>query len=90
MLAFDAPPGAAEAFEQAAKTLGVPLKIVRDTNKDERAAYEARLILVRPDQYVVWTGNAAPADAVAILRRVVGRDRARVGSRCPVLREPVS
>ena len=39
----------------------------------KRPRYEARLVLVRPDQYVVWTGDRAPADVAALLRKVTGR-----------------
>ena len=55
--------------------LGVPLKVVRDTFEEGRAAYESRLILVRPDQYAVWCGDALPAgvSAAALLARAVGR-----------------
>jgi 2-polyprenyl-6-methoxyphenol hydroxylase-like FAD-dependent oxidoreductase len=74
LLAFDAPPAAIAALEDAAHTLRMPLHVVRDTYADERVAYIARLILVRPDQYVVWAGDHAPADTVAILKRVAGRD----------------
>jgi 4-hydroxyisophthalate hydroxylase len=35
-------------------------------------AYKRRLILVRPDQYVAWAADEAPADATGILRRVIG------------------
>ena len=51
----------------------MPLKIVRDTYADGRTAYEAKLILVRPDRYVAWTGETAPADAGAVVAKVAGR-----------------
>jgi hypothetical protein len=52
--------------------LNIPFKLIRDTYKDNRTAYEARMILVRPDQYVVWAGDAAPKDTMALMRKVVG------------------
>jgi 2-polyprenyl-6-methoxyphenol hydroxylase-like FAD-dependent oxidoreductase len=74
LLAFDADDKGVAAIEQAAKPLGVPLKTVRDTRDGGREAYEARMILVRPDQYVVWLGDKAPDDPGAMLRKVTGRD----------------
>ena len=52
----------------------MPLTVVQDTFADGRAAYGARLILVRPDQFVAWTGDEAPADPVTVLRTVIGRN----------------
>jgi 2-polyprenyl-6-methoxyphenol hydroxylase-like FAD-dependent oxidoreductase len=74
LLAFDAGDLAVRAFEQAAGELKVPLKIVRDSYADGRTRYEARMILVRPDQFIVWTGDAPPSDAGAIMRKVTGRE----------------
>ena len=51
----------------------MPLKIVRDSYRDGREAYEAKLILVRPDRYIAWSSVNAPADAATILRKAVGR-----------------
>jgi hypothetical protein len=73
LLAFGADDTAVAAFEAAAASLGVPLKIVRDSLADGRKAYEARLMLVRPDRYVVWVGNGALADAASVIARLVGR-----------------
>jgi len=74
LLAFDVDDAAVRAFEQAAGALKVPLKVVRDSHADGRTAYESRMILVRPDQFIVWIGDAAPADAAAIMRKVAGCD----------------
>lgn len=73
LLAFDVDDKAVEAFRQAAAGLDVPLKVIRDTYQDDRTAYEARMILVRPDQYVAWCGDGAPQDTAALMKRVAGR-----------------
>jgi 4-hydroxyisophthalate hydroxylase len=75
LLAFDADDRSVQAFETAAKTLRVPLKIVRDSCGDGREAYEARMILVRPDRYIAWTGPSAPVDVAAVIGKVAGRTR---------------
>jgi hypothetical protein len=73
LLALDAPEPAVRGFEEAAGFVGVPLTVVRDTADGERADYGARLILVRPDQFVAWTGDVAPQDVDGLLARVTGR-----------------
>ena len=72
LLAFDADGRAAADFEEAASALRVPLKIVRDSYRDGRQAYEASLILVRPDRYIAWAGDSAPADAATVIAKAVG------------------
>jgi 4-hydroxyisophthalate hydroxylase len=73
LLALDAPHGSVEAIQHAAAALGLPLEVLPDRFEAERTAYEARLVLVRPDQYVVWSADAAPVDARGLLKRVSGQ-----------------
>jgi 4-hydroxyisophthalate hydroxylase len=51
----------------------VPLKTVRDSYQYGRQAYEAKLILVRPDRYVAWANDGGRVDAAAVMRKAVGR-----------------
>ena len=73
LLAFDAADRAVATMRQASESLHLPLTIIRDSFKEDRIAYAARLILVRPDQYVVWAADEPPQDGVRLLNQVSGR-----------------
>ncbi len=72
LIALTGDPRPAAAFQAAARTLRIPLRVLADTFAGPRTAYGSRFILVRPDQYVAWTGDDLPADPAVVLRRVVG------------------
>ena len=68
-------PGApAGAITAAARASGVPLKVL---DLDERASRGAALVLVRPDNYVAWTGAREPQDAAGLINRVRGASAGR-------------
>ena len=56
-------------IEKAAGIRGVPLKVLELGGRDPGAP---ALALIRPDQYVAWTGNREPGDALALIDRVRG------------------
>jgi 2-polyprenyl-6-methoxyphenol hydroxylase-like FAD-dependent oxidoreductase len=70
LLAFDADP---RPLEDAARSLHIPVKIVRDSYTDGREQYGNRLVLVRPDQHVAWAGDVAPDNSIALWRKIAGR-----------------
>jgi 2-polyprenyl-6-methoxyphenol hydroxylase-like FAD-dependent oxidoreductase len=74
LLSFGPSESQVSEFAAAASRLGAPLRIVRDEGPDLPAAYGARFVLVRPDQFVAWAGEEISAGAEAILARAVGRD----------------
>lgn len=74
LLAFGAPAGGAQAIAAAARALTIPVALIEDSYDGGREAYGHRFVLVRPDQFIAWTGDAAPADPQALLRRVAGLD----------------
>jgi 2-polyprenyl-6-methoxyphenol hydroxylase-like FAD-dependent oxidoreductase len=73
LLAFGADEADTDALVAGAGTAGIPLKVVRDTLGDDRKEFEARLVLVRPDQFVVWAGDSGPAEVPKMLTRVTGQ-----------------
>jgi hypothetical protein len=72
LVALDAAEDEVEAFKQAAAALSVPFNVVYDSYKGERERYKARMILVRPDQFVAWCGNRANLVPAHILAQAVG------------------
>lgn len=60
------------AFADAAARMNMPLTQLAIPDADIRALYGRDLVLIRPDQHVAWRGNAVPADAGALLRRLSG------------------
>ncbi len=72
LLRFDAAVDIA-ALLAAAQARGMPLALL-DIKRDESLpeTYQHSLVLCRADQHVVWRGNAAPADAAALVERLRG------------------
>jgi hypothetical protein len=69
-LGRDAP--AAAPIEEAAKRRGVPLETAAIGDAAACAAYERKLVLVRPDGHVAWRGDVLPADAAAVVAKATG------------------
>jgi hypothetical protein len=76
LLVLDADPNAVRAFDVIAADLHLPLTVLEDPGQGEMARYRARLVLVRPDQFVAWT-SALPTVDVDEARRVLHRVTAR-------------
>lgn len=72
LLALDADEAGVREFARAADACRMPLAVVCDSAGTARDAYGCRLVLVRPDQFVAWTGDGAPESAEAVMRRVIG------------------
>lgn len=59
----------ADAITAAARASGVPLKVL---DLGDRALRGAALVLVRPDNYVAWTGDREPDSADDLIDKVRG------------------
>ncbi len=57
--------------EESARTIHVPLKVVRPEEPRLRSRYGASFALIRPDQHVVWRGESV-SDLGPVLRHVTG------------------
>lgn len=72
LIALDAATAAVDAFQEAARAIGQPLKVVADSRAGGREQYQSKLILVRPDQFVAWTDDGGEAAPSEILERAGG------------------
>jgi hypothetical protein len=68
--------GAADAeaarIVAAAHDREVPIELFVSGEEGLGEAYEANLVLIRPDQHVAWRGDSAPADPIALIDLVRG------------------
>lgn len=71
LLRFD-PAVAVAGMEASARGRGVPLEVADIDNEEARSLYAAKLVLVRPDGFVAWRGDAVPRNADAIVDTVRG------------------
>jgi 4-hydroxyisophthalate hydroxylase len=76
LIALDASDEALLGFVATADALGVPLKLIRGGVNDDNARWGATLILVRPDEYIAWTGDSdaanSPPNSAEVLHRAIG------------------
>ncbi|MGD9942007.1 MAG: FAD-dependent oxidoreductase [Burkholderiaceae bacterium] len=80
LLDFGAVPAEAERLLGAAAALGIPLRRVAVPEPAAESLYDARLVLVRPDQHVAWRARSLDADPLDLLERIAGRSAQRGAS----------
>jgi 2-polyprenyl-6-methoxyphenol hydroxylase-like FAD-dependent oxidoreductase len=59
-------------LESAIRARGAPASVLDIPDRAARDVYGHDLILLRPDMHIVWRGNAAPEDAVAVAAVATG------------------
>jgi 2-polyprenyl-6-methoxyphenol hydroxylase-like FAD-dependent oxidoreductase len=72
LVATGATPAEASPLVEAARRARLPLDVAQIAEPAVAAAYERRLVLIRPDGHVAWRGDAAPTNAAAVIDRVRG------------------
>jgi hypothetical protein len=72
LLAFGSAAGDGSSIVAAARSRGVPLKLIPIEDPAIAKLYERRLVLVRPDGHVCWRDDAPPRDPLALIDRVRG------------------
>jgi hypothetical protein len=78
LLAFDG--AATDHIAAAAARRGIPLEIIRIDDPEVERIYQAKIVLVRPDQHVCWRGSAQndSDQAEYLLARALGRYAAAI------------
>jgi len=71
LLCFDPVP--TDAFEDAARDLGIPLAVRNIDAAGHRGLFAESILLVRPDMHIAWAGNTADEEqAHSLLLRATG------------------
>jgi hypothetical protein len=65
--------GGGDTIAAAFAAAGVPMERLGVTAEGARDLYGADLVLVGPDQHVVWRGDEPPADPAGLVKTVTGR-----------------
>ena len=61
-----------DGLAAAAKSAGVPIKVLHVAEDAARDLYERDLAIIRPDQHVAWRGNRPPDDPGALWAKITG------------------
>ncbi len=64
------------AFQVASRELRMPMTVIDLPEEPALELYQKRLVLVRPDHYIAWCGDAIPDDVESILSAVTGGELA--------------
>ena len=79
LLALGASAQDIDIFRQAARSLGMALTVVHDEPGSQADRYQARWVLVRPDQFVAWVGQDITVSSDEA-RRLLGRASGRASA----------
>jgi 2-polyprenyl-6-methoxyphenol hydroxylase-like FAD-dependent oxidoreductase len=72
LLCFGDARGCTAGLVEAARAVGIPLRIESIDEPEVARLYERRLVLVRPDGHVAWRGDEPPPDAVGLFNKLRG------------------
>jgi len=73
LLATNGPGNDVDAFAAHAAARGLPLTVLEPDDGRLLPRYEARFVLVRPDQHVAWRADRLPDDPGPLLDQIAGR-----------------
>ena len=62
----------ARPYVAAAAQRALPLVVIAPPDARLEPLYEARCVLIRPDQHVAWRGQSLPTDPTPLLDRITG------------------
>ncbi len=72
LLVTDGTSDGVSSFAEHAIAKGVPLTVLRLADLRLPLRYEARFVLIRPDQHVAWRADHLPSDPIPLLDRISG------------------